>query len=194
MRVLLARRLRLELPLAPRRCSCGRALDALGDHRAACSTSGRLGPRGAPLEKAAARVCRVAGARVQENIFFRDLNLPGVSVADGRRLEVVANGLPLFHGEQLAVDTSLVSPLTRNGTARSDDALLTARGRKETTYPELLTGGRCRLVVLALEVGGRWSQEAATFVWDLAAARSRSAPSALRRRLPWRITAAGRAC
>ena len=181
MRVLLARRLRLELPLAPRNCSCGRALDALGDHRAACSTSGRLGPRGFPLEKAAARVCREAGARVQENVFLRDLNLPGVSVADGRRLEVVANGLPLFHGGQLAVDTSLVSPLTRNGTARRDDALRTARGRKEATYPELLAGGRCRLVVLALEVGGRWSEEAATFVWDLAAARSRSAPSALRK-------------
>ena len=181
MRVLLARRLRLELLLAPRSCSCGRDLDSLGDHRAACSTSGRLGPRRFPLEKAPARVCREAGARVQENVLLRDLNLPGVSVADGRRLEVVANGFPLFHGGQLAVEASLVSPLTRDGKARRDDALRTARGRKEATYPELLAGGRCCLVVLALEVGGRWSEEAATFVWDLAAARSRSAPSALRK-------------
>ena len=32
-------------------------------------------------------------------------------------------------------------------------------------YPELVAAGaRARLVVLALEVGGRWSQEASTFV------------------------------
>ena len=124
---------------------------------------------------------------MQENVFLRDLNLQAVSLADGRRLEVIANGLPLFHGEQLAVDTSLVSPIKRDGTARPDAhrtdgiALQAARARKEATYPELLGGGRCRLVVLALEVGGRWSDEAAEFVWNLAVARARSAPDALRK-------------
>ncbi len=34
---------------------------------------------------------------------------------DGRQLEVVANGLPLHNGAQLAVDTTLVSPVRRNG-------------------------------------------------------------------------------
>ena len=56
-----------------------------------------------------------------------------------------------------------------------------ARQRKETTYPELLQGGRCRLVVLAVEVGGRWSKEAAEFIWNLAQARARSTPALLRK-------------
>ena len=70
-RVLLLRRLRLPLPLAPRTRSCrGRLgscrgrLDAFGDHRAACATSGVLAARAGPLERAVARVCREAGARV----------------------------------------------------------------------------------------------------------------------------------
>ena len=41
-RVLLLRRLRLPLALCPRTCRCGRSLDPLGDHRAACATSGVL--------------------------------------------------------------------------------------------------------------------------------------------------------
>ena len=64
MRVLLLRRLRLPLPHTPRRCRCGGTLDALGDQRAACPTACVLGPRGAPLERAAAGVCREGGARV----------------------------------------------------------------------------------------------------------------------------------
>ena len=48
------------------------------------------------------------------------------------------------------------------------------------TYPELQRGGRCKLVVVALEVGGRWSEEAAEFVRLLAKCRSRAAPTSLR--------------
>ena len=44
-RVLLLRRLRLALPLAPRRCQCGRRLDSLGDHRFACAQVGVLAHR-----------------------------------------------------------------------------------------------------------------------------------------------------
>ena len=42
MKVLLRRRLRLPLHLAPRRCRCGGCLDQRGDHRAACATCGIL--------------------------------------------------------------------------------------------------------------------------------------------------------
>ena len=35
-----------------------------------------------------------------------------MAARDGRRLEVVADGLPLFGGVQLAIDTTLVSPTT----------------------------------------------------------------------------------
>ena len=74
-----------------------------------------LRKRGRPLEKAAARVCREAGARVAENVFLRAMNLNGISAHDGREIEVVATGLPLFGGAQLAVDTTLVAPLSRDG-------------------------------------------------------------------------------
>ena len=89
---------------------------------------------------------------------------------DGRRVEVVADGLTLWHGAQLAIDTTLVSPLRRDGSPRpraadhGGAALDDARRRKERTDPELSgDGGRARLVVLAAEVGGRWSQSGAGF-------------------------------
>ncbi|CAE7901835.1 unnamed protein product [Symbiodinium sp. KB8] len=100
---------------------------------------------------------------------------------DDRHIEVIATGLPLWGGAQLAVDTMLVSPLTAAGLPRraggraAGAALLTAR-RAERTYPELCRSNRCRLTVLALEIGGRWSAEAATFVRLLARCRARSAP------------------
>ena len=80
----------------------------------------------------------------------------------GARLEVVTDGLPLFHGAQLALDATMVSALRCDGTphrraVEEDGAVLRAARRwKERTYPEL-TGrfGRVRLVVLACEVGGR---------------------------------------
>ena len=59
------------------------------------------GGRGFAVESAAARICREAGARVTTNIFVRDLDL-GAPIADARRLEVVADGLPLHGGRQLA--------------------------------------------------------------------------------------------
>ena len=119
------------------------------------------------LESAAARVCREAGARVGTNILVRDLDMVPQGRPDSRRLEVVADGLPLFHGAQLAIDTTLVSPVGRDGLprprcSREDGAAAPtiARRRKERTYPEL-TGrlGRAKLVVFACEVGGRWSSE-----------------------------------
>ena len=87
-RVLLLRRLRLPLPLAPEHCACGGLLDDLGDHRSACAQVGALARRAGPLERAAARICKEAGARVATNVALRDLNLD-VPAADGRRIEVV---------------------------------------------------------------------------------------------------------
>ena len=68
----------------------------------------------------------------------------------------MADGLPLFHGAQLAVDATLVSPFRGDGSARRQcadhdgAALQQARRKKENTYPELARprGGRARLVVL----------------------------------------------
>ena len=55
-----------------------------------------------------------------------------------------------------------------------------ARKDKERKYPELERGNRCRLVVTAMEVGGRWSEEAYHFLDTLAIARARDAPAAFR--------------
>ena len=73
---------------------------------------------GGALERAAARICREAGARVTTNTRLVDLNLEHLDRQDDRRIEVIANGLPLWGGNQLAVDTTLVSPLTREGVPR----------------------------------------------------------------------------
>ena len=92
-------------------------------------------------------------------------------------------------GTQLAIDTTLVSPLRRDGTARAraanhdGAALEDARRRKEATFPELPgEGGRARLVVLAAEVGGRWSAETAQFLTALANARAQEVPQVLQGR------------
>jgi hypothetical protein len=84
------------------------------------------------------------------------------------------------------VNTTLESPLTSSGQPRpqgrqaGSPALRAARQAKERTYPELVRGNRCRLVVSAMEVGGRWSHEAAEFLRLLAQARSRSVPHIFR--------------
>ena len=150
---------------------------------------GTLGRRGFPLENAAARICREAGGRVRTNVFVRDLDLGVVDQFDTRRLEVVVDGLPLFQGAQMAIDTTLVCPLTREGVAQPRTAtvngarLEVARRRKEARYPELAGDrGRARLVVLAGEVGGRFSDETAQFLRALASAKVRDVPQLLQGR------------
>ena len=137
-------------------------------------------PSACPLERAAACICREAGARVATNVFLRDLNL-GLPLTDGRRLEVVAHGLPAFGGVQVAVDVTLISPLRRDGSSRprADHepglALRTAAERKHrVTYPEFQRARRCRLTVLALEVGGRWGEETEAFLHRIAQGRELS--------------------
>ena len=41
-----------------------------------------------------------------------NLNVPAVQRVDDRTIEVIATGLPLWHGSELAIDTTLVSLLT----------------------------------------------------------------------------------
>ena len=84
-RLTLLWRLRLALPLDTARCRCRRPLDVLGDHRAACPRSGVLRPRGIPFERAAARVCREAGATGATIVSLRDLMVH----QDERRIEVL---------------------------------------------------------------------------------------------------------
>ena len=186
-RTLVLERLRLPLSVTSAVCECGARLDLLGRHRAACPRSGRLRTRAVPTERTLARVCREAGASVRVNAKLRDMNVQ-IRADDERAIEVLASGLPIFHGAQLAVDITLRSPLTSGGLPRPEAAhvdgvvlLHRARGDKEAKYSELLQGNRCHLVVVGVETGGRWSSEAATFVDHLASGRVREVPSVLRR-------------
>ena len=106
-------------------------------------------------------------------------------LGDERSSEVLATGLPIQQGAQLAVD--ITSPWQRpgshahTGATTNGAALQSARHLKEANYSELLEGDRCRLVVIGVETGGRFSQEAVEFVDALAAARARDSSSVLRR-------------
>ena len=138
-RTLLLRRLRLPLPLTMLACGCGRLLDAFGR-------------RGFALESAMVRICREGGARVMTNVLVRDLDLNLHDHVDARRLDIVADGLPLFGGVQLASDTTLVSAVRQDGTprpgatVRDGVALREARRRKERVYPgKTGVGGRAPL-------------------------------------------------
>ena len=78
---------------------------------------------------------------------------------------------------------------TRNGAS-----FQCARRRNSTTYPKLTEeGGRARLVVLAAEVGGRFSEETASFVHELAKAKSRGQPLMLQGRVRAHSPGAGKA-
>ena len=99
------------------------------------------------------------------NVLVRDLDLGVVDRLDARRLEIVADGLPLFGGAQLAIDTTLVSAIQQDGTprrgaaTRNGVALLEARRKNARTCPELTgQGGGARLVVLTV------SNETASFM------------------------------
>ena len=129
-------RLRLQYPLllGPKRCngnSCRSRLDAYGHHWSACNRSGRLKLRSYPLERTWTRVFREAGARVQTNVFLRDTNLQHVAADDGRRLEIVGTGLPLYRGAPLGVDCTMTAPLHADGRpwahADSTDGVAIAR-------------------------------------------------------------------
>ena len=118
-------------------------------------------------------------------------------LSDGRRLEVVTNGLPGFGGVQVAVNATLVSPVRRDGTnrPRADAepglALREATDHKRwSTYPEFRGAAWCRLVVVALEVGGRWGDETETFL----RARPSPAPKTSAERVPPRTRAGGGSC
>ena len=124
--------------------------------------------------------------RDEVNCRLRDMNAT-VRSDDERVLEVLASGLPLHHGAQLAVDITLRSALTAAGLPSpsaahvNGAALARARRDKERKYGVLLEGDRCHLVVVGVETGGRWSQEACNFVTSLAAGRCRDVPPVLSR-------------
>ena len=120
-RTVILERLRLPLDITTSRCECGGSVDNLGRHRAACPRSGSLRARAVVPERTLARVCREAGAVVRRNVKLRDMNTT-VPVHDAREIEVLASGLPMHHGAQLAVDITLRSAVNASGGACANAA------------------------------------------------------------------------
>ena len=130
-------------------------------------------------ERTTACVFREARACVRQNAFLRDMNV-NVPAQDSRNIKVLAQGLPCHGGVQWAVDITLRSGCDGQAhphAADHDGAVLQERRDKETTHPELASSGRCKLVVLAIETGGRWSEEAVQTMKMLAHSKARDAPS-----------------
>ena len=84
---------------------CNHLFDIFGHHRAACGLAGVLSRRGCAVESAVGQVCRESGAKITTNVRVRNLDI----ATDGRRLEVVDEGITLFGGVQLAIDAKLVA-------------------------------------------------------------------------------------
>ena len=143
-----------------------------------------------------ARICREAQGRVRTNVMVRDMDLPQPDVHDGRRLEVVVDGLPLRGGAQwlwtrqwFARCTAMAGHVAERP-IMTGVALTAARRKKERTYPELLgPRRRAQLVVIGVEVGRRWSHETRSFFSQLARACARGERSLTRRRAEqaWRM-------
>ena len=90
-------------------------------------------------------------------------------------------------GPKMALDVTLRHVLDSRGEAHANAANVdgavadSARADKLRAYPELASSRRCELVVVCIETGGRWSDEAFSFVWALAQAKARSVTPLLRR-------------
>ena len=183
-RTLVLERMRLPLPMSEAHCECGLPLDVQGRHRAACPRSGRLKSRAQAPERTLARVCREAGATVRFDAMSRDMNI-AVAATDFCAIEVLASGLPLHHGVQMAVDITIRCAHTAesracpNAATMNGAVLQAARAQKATKYAELLHGDRCRLVVVGMETGGRWSDEAMQFIAELAACQGSTSSDAV---------------
>jgi len=85
---------------------------------------------------------------------------------DSRQLDIIAGGLSLYGGRTIVGDATLRSPLSGAGmphgaAATVDGATFPAARRdKADAYPELVAeSARHKFLVLASEVGGRFSEE-----------------------------------
>ena len=108
-----------------------------------------------------------------------------------RRLEVVVDGLPLFGGAQMAVDTTLFSTFHGDGSARRRAGRSCCCQENERDPLHRVGGPSCQSAAcrLGVEVGGRWSGETQRFVSLLARAKARCEVWLLRRRAEqaWRL-------
>ena len=136
-------------------------------------------------------MCREAGARVSLNVRIsmnvrvQDMDLARPDVMDQRRLEIVADGLPLFSWSATRDrHHGCVSPQAQWDSTPHVAQMRTGllwkwpEGAKRQPIPSwVVRTGATRLVVLGSEVSGRWSEECRNFPSQLAKAKVRGGPS-----------------
>ena len=92
----------------------------------------------------------------------------------------------MSNGRPLAVDCALVSPLRADGAprpeaVRHDGGVMEAtKRRKRVHYSDVVEARRCHFLPVVFETTGRWDDDAYHFVRQLAKARARSSPAAVR--------------
>ena len=195
-RVLLLERLHLPLPVTEAVCSCGATLDRKGNTK--LRVPQRLKRRATPVKRVVARIFREAGARVRFNALVQDMNV-GVPSAAERRIEVLAQDLPCFGGGSACCGRHPSVPFAQHRRAtpkrrKRQRASAATSSEGKTTCPELVRSGRCRLVVLAMETGGRWSEETVSVIHQLAITRAREVPSYLSHQVALHGRDVGLAC
>ena len=130
-----------------------------------------------------------AGYRIHTERLLANTHMT-VPPGDQRRMDLVAapgiRGVGALRGVTVFADTTVVSPLTRNGAprprARNDNgaSVEKAARKKHHTYADIDASDSAALIVLGSEVYGRWATETIKFVKELAALKSLSAPMYLR--------------
>ena len=125
-------------------------------------------------------------ASTHEQHLLRNTTFP-VDPNDNRRIDCLVTGTGLHQGRPLFCDATVRSPLKGTGephprAANTDGAVLRkARKDKERKYGDLAASPLAELVVLACEVGGRWSDETGELVRLLAKGKVKNEHPLLRR-------------
>ena len=102
----------------------------------------------------------------------------------GRRVKLLLS--KWCHALIWKIQIQQLDPVGRDGAAHPHAATTPAtaitqatRRKRISVYPEFAPQRRCRLVVVGLEIGGRWGIEAQSLVHSLAAAKARATPPGL---------------
>ena len=147
-----------------------------------------------PLERAVARVCRVA-----TDVFLRDLNLD-VPLCDGPQIEVIANGLPAFGPRSplmsrwylLCNGTELAGPAMTSSLAKPSAKLRRGSGGQPTRSSPLPAGAGLPCLAWSWAGGGRQRLRISSPAWRVE--KPLPAQPASARLRPGRSHAAGANC
>ena len=152
-----------------------------GRHRAACPWSGRLRSRAlnALWPECVGRPVPQSGATPSGHECRCSNNRHALDRGVDDRVAVPSR-CPTRCGHHIAVRSHICLHACPNAATLNGAMLVNARADKERKYAELVNGDRCRLVVVGVETGGRWTDEAVTFIDHLASARAREAPPIFR--------------